>query len=203
MAVSADARAAVRIGFGGRCGYCGVSETSVGVELEIDHFHPVAMGAPTISRTSFTPAPRATASKATMPRPAMQRRACGYFTPGGLGCDRRTARSRVKSLAFGRRLSICFAEARDEAAAATDLVYPCGMVTFPVSDVEREVDPSSHAQRRVAGRAAWLDDDRGPSHRCGGARLRPARPPAGASRPETLPVDARASYPLRFRAETA
>lgn len=44
MAVSADARAAVRAAFGGRCGYCGVSETSVGGELEIDHFHPQAAG---------------------------------------------------------------------------------------------------------------------------------------------------------------
>jgi len=41
MAVSAEARAAVRAAFGGRCGYCGVSETFVGDELEIDHFHPL------------------------------------------------------------------------------------------------------------------------------------------------------------------
>lgn len=44
MAVSAESRAAVRAAFGGRCGYCGVSERSVGGELEIDHFHPVAAG---------------------------------------------------------------------------------------------------------------------------------------------------------------
>jgi hypothetical protein len=44
MAVSTEARAAVRAAFGGRCGYCGVSETSVGGELEIDHFHPQAAG---------------------------------------------------------------------------------------------------------------------------------------------------------------
>ena len=44
MAVSAEARALVRAAFGGRCGYCGVSETSVGGELEIDHFHPQAAG---------------------------------------------------------------------------------------------------------------------------------------------------------------
>lgn len=44
MAISAEARATVRTAFGGRCGYCGVSETSVGGELEIDHFHPQAAG---------------------------------------------------------------------------------------------------------------------------------------------------------------
>ncbi|XXY13600.1 HNH endonuclease signature motif containing protein [Sorangium sp. So ce216] len=44
MTVSTEARATVRAAFGGRCGYCGVSETSVGGELEIDHFHPQAAG---------------------------------------------------------------------------------------------------------------------------------------------------------------
>jgi HNH endonuclease len=44
MAVSAETRAAVRAAFGRRCGYCGVSETSAGGGLEIDHFHPVAAG---------------------------------------------------------------------------------------------------------------------------------------------------------------
>lgn len=44
MAVSVETRAAVRIAFGGRCGYCGVSETSVGGALERDHVHPVAAG---------------------------------------------------------------------------------------------------------------------------------------------------------------
>ncbi|WP_437808131.1 HNH endonuclease [Sorangium sp. So ce1078] len=44
MTVSTEARAIVRVAFGGRCGYCGVSETSVGGELEIDHFHPLAAG---------------------------------------------------------------------------------------------------------------------------------------------------------------
>ena len=44
MAISAETRAAVRTSFGGRCGYCGVSETSVGGELEIDHFLPSAAG---------------------------------------------------------------------------------------------------------------------------------------------------------------
>lgn len=44
MAVTADARAAARKAFGGRCGYCGVSESSVGGELEVDHFCPQAAG---------------------------------------------------------------------------------------------------------------------------------------------------------------
>jgi hypothetical protein len=44
MAISTETRAAVRAAFGGRCGYCGVSETSVGGELEMDHFHPQAAG---------------------------------------------------------------------------------------------------------------------------------------------------------------
>jgi hypothetical protein len=44
MTVSTEARATVRAAFGGRCGYCGVSETSVGGELEIDHFRPQAAG---------------------------------------------------------------------------------------------------------------------------------------------------------------
>lgn len=44
MAVSTEARAIVRAAFGGRCGYCGVSETSVGGELEVDHFQPLAAG---------------------------------------------------------------------------------------------------------------------------------------------------------------
>lgn len=44
MGVSTEARAAVRAAHGGRCGYCGVPESSVGGELEIDHFHPQAAG---------------------------------------------------------------------------------------------------------------------------------------------------------------
>lgn len=44
MAVKTETRAAVRAAFGGRCGYCGVSEASVGGELEMDHFHPQAAG---------------------------------------------------------------------------------------------------------------------------------------------------------------
>lgn len=44
MAVAAETRAAVRTAYGGRCGYCGVYETSVGGELEVDHYHPRAAG---------------------------------------------------------------------------------------------------------------------------------------------------------------
>ncbi|HEU4410866.1 MAG TPA: HNH endonuclease signature motif containing protein [Polyangiaceae bacterium] len=44
MAVSAEVRAAVRGAFGGRCGDCGVSESFVGGELEIDHVRPQAAG---------------------------------------------------------------------------------------------------------------------------------------------------------------
>jgi HNH endonuclease len=44
MAVSEASRAAARNTYGGRCGYCGVSETAVGNELEIDHFHPLVAG---------------------------------------------------------------------------------------------------------------------------------------------------------------
>jgi hypothetical protein len=44
MAISTETRAAVRAAFSGRCGYCGVSETSVGGELEMDHFHLTLRG---------------------------------------------------------------------------------------------------------------------------------------------------------------
>lgn len=44
MAISTETRAAVRTAYDGRCGYCGVHETSVGGELEVDHFHPQAAG---------------------------------------------------------------------------------------------------------------------------------------------------------------
>lgn len=44
MTVTAETRAVVRTTFGGRCGYRGVFETSVGGELEMDHFHPTAAG---------------------------------------------------------------------------------------------------------------------------------------------------------------
>jgi len=44
MAVTPELRAAVRAAFRARCGYCGVAETFVGGELEVDHFHPTSAG---------------------------------------------------------------------------------------------------------------------------------------------------------------
>lgn len=44
MTVSPKVREAVRAVYHQQCGYCGVSETWTGSELEIDHFHPVAHG---------------------------------------------------------------------------------------------------------------------------------------------------------------
>src|SRR5437870_1464427 len=44
MSVTRESRAAVRDAFGALCAYCGVSETAVGGELEIDHFLPIAVG---------------------------------------------------------------------------------------------------------------------------------------------------------------
>lgn len=44
MAIALETRAAVRTAYGGRCGYCGVHETAVGGELELDHYHPRAAG---------------------------------------------------------------------------------------------------------------------------------------------------------------
>lgn len=42
MSVSAETRAAVRAAYRSRCGYCGVPESQVGAELEVDHFRPRA-----------------------------------------------------------------------------------------------------------------------------------------------------------------
>lgn len=39
-----SARASLRERYGFCCGYCGVSETAVGVELTIDHFQPRSQG---------------------------------------------------------------------------------------------------------------------------------------------------------------
>ena len=44
MSVPADRRAAVRARFAGCCGYCGVAETDIGNELEIDHYRPRVHG---------------------------------------------------------------------------------------------------------------------------------------------------------------
>lgn len=44
MTITPEVRAAVREAYGRRCGYCGVMETWVGGELEIDHFRPLLHG---------------------------------------------------------------------------------------------------------------------------------------------------------------
>ncbi len=44
MTIAQDVRAAVRAAHNSCCGYCGVSETLVGGELEIDHFRPFSRG---------------------------------------------------------------------------------------------------------------------------------------------------------------
>jgi HNH endonuclease len=44
MTVSSELRAQIRAFYNYRCVYCGVSETNLGGELEIDHFHPSIHG---------------------------------------------------------------------------------------------------------------------------------------------------------------
>ena len=44
MTLTAETRAAIRATYAYCCGYCGVSETDVGNELEIDHYRPVKHG---------------------------------------------------------------------------------------------------------------------------------------------------------------
>ncbi|MCL4262779.1 MAG: HNH endonuclease [Anaerolineae bacterium] len=44
MAISVEIRNNVRQQYNFACGYCGVSEISIGSELEIDHFQPVSRG---------------------------------------------------------------------------------------------------------------------------------------------------------------
>ena len=44
MTITSEIRAAIREAYGYRYGYCGVSETWVGGELEIDHFRPLLHG---------------------------------------------------------------------------------------------------------------------------------------------------------------
>ena len=44
MALTQEIRATVRAAYQGRCGYCGISETWAGSELELDHFRPTAQG---------------------------------------------------------------------------------------------------------------------------------------------------------------
>ncbi len=44
MSINAAKRAAVRELYNYRCGYCNVSEVSVGNKLDIDHYRPVKHG---------------------------------------------------------------------------------------------------------------------------------------------------------------
>jgi hypothetical protein len=44
MSISIATRAEIRSQYAGCCGYCGVSETAIGNELEIDHFRPQSQG---------------------------------------------------------------------------------------------------------------------------------------------------------------
>lgn len=44
MTITADIRSLVRARYKRCCAYCGVSETDVGGELEIDHFRPIVHG---------------------------------------------------------------------------------------------------------------------------------------------------------------
>lgn len=44
MTLTARIRQTVREAYNFRCGYCGVTETQTGSELEIDHFQPLAHG---------------------------------------------------------------------------------------------------------------------------------------------------------------
>jgi hypothetical protein len=42
MTVAPEVRAVVRVAYGYHCGYCGVSESWAGNELEVDHFRPLS-----------------------------------------------------------------------------------------------------------------------------------------------------------------
>lgn len=44
MTISAQTRATVRAAYAYKCAYCGVPETLVGSELEVDHFQPLNRG---------------------------------------------------------------------------------------------------------------------------------------------------------------
>jgi HNH endonuclease len=46
MPLASEVRNAVRAAYNHRCGYCGVPESWVGGELEIDHFYPLSRGGP-------------------------------------------------------------------------------------------------------------------------------------------------------------
>jgi len=44
MSITLSDRQAIREAFGFSCGYCGVSESDIGGQLEIDHYRPVTKG---------------------------------------------------------------------------------------------------------------------------------------------------------------
>lgn len=44
MSITAEDRQTVRAAYGYGCGYCGVPETDIGGELQIDHYRPITKG---------------------------------------------------------------------------------------------------------------------------------------------------------------
>jgi 5-methylcytosine-specific restriction endonuclease McrA len=44
MSITAEDRQAIRELYGRCCGFCGVSESDIGGELQIDHYRPVTRG---------------------------------------------------------------------------------------------------------------------------------------------------------------
>jgi len=44
MSITNEDRQAVRDAYGYCCGYCGVSESDIGGDLQLDHYRPVARG---------------------------------------------------------------------------------------------------------------------------------------------------------------
>jgi hypothetical protein len=44
MSVTAERRAAVRVAYDYRCGYCHVPESDIGGQLQIDHYRPCQKG---------------------------------------------------------------------------------------------------------------------------------------------------------------
>jgi hypothetical protein len=44
MSIAAEDRQAIREVYGRSCGYCGISESDIGGELEIDHYRPITKG---------------------------------------------------------------------------------------------------------------------------------------------------------------
>jgi 5-methylcytosine-specific restriction endonuclease McrA len=44
MSITAEDRQTVRAAYGYSCGYCGVPETDIGGDLQIDHYRPITKG---------------------------------------------------------------------------------------------------------------------------------------------------------------